>query len=233
MSTTPHMVSKAAEAQTTSLCRRSHAILLLPIPNQKKRASLRRPSAPTYPHIDSSTHPSSSPSNEWQDNVVRMLNAAAGSQRTGRQSIPASRASPPIVPNQPSRSFSRPDHIAIRDDSISPGRRLRRRIDDGDLAYSSAPPSATVPSKHFGIPSPQEMSSSQRLGGIHSARSISPALSEDGDSDPEAISGAVGQLSLNEEEEVRYHGKVSGLYMLDSQDRRDSRNEAGIWCVGL
>jgi hypothetical protein len=43
------------------------------------------------------------------------------------------------------------------------------------------------------------------------------------------ITEAVGQLSLNEDEEVRYHGKVSGLHLLDGNDRIDRRNEGGIW----
>jgi hypothetical protein len=40
---------------------------------------------------------------------------------------------------------------------------------------------------------------------------------------------AVGELSLNEDEEVRYHGQASGLYILGVQERVDKRNEGGIW----
>ncbi|KDQ32691.1 hypothetical protein PLEOSDRAFT_1073145 [Pleurotus ostreatus PC15] len=40
---------------------------------------------------------------------------------------------------------------------------------------------------------------------------------------------AVGQLSLNEDEQVRYHGKASGLYLLGTTERNDGRNAAGIW----
>lgn len=47
------------------------------------------------------------------------------------------------------------------------------------------------------------------------------------------ITEAVGQLSLNEDEEVRYHGRVSGLHLLDGSDRIDRRNEGGIWLVIL
>lgn len=46
---------------------------------------------------------------------------------------------------------------------------------------------------------------------------------------------AVGQLSLNEDEEVRYHGKASGLHLLakakGSKHGDDQRNEGGIWYV--
>jgi len=48
-------------------------------------------------------------------------------------------------------------------------------------------------------------------------------------SDDEDIMDAVGQLSLNEDEEIRYHGKASGLYLLGRRERVDSRNEGGIW----
>lgn len=43
------------------------------------------------------------------------------------------------------------------------------------------------------------------------------------------IMDAVGQLSLNEDEEIRYHGKASGLHLLGGKERIDSRNEGGIW----
>jgi hypothetical protein len=48
-------------------------------------------------------------------------------------------------------------------------------------------------------------------------------------SDDDDIMDAVGQLSLNEDEEVRYHGKASGLHLLGGKERIDSRNEGGIW----
>ena len=48
-------------------------------------------------------------------------------------------------------------------------------------------------------------------------------------SDEEEIPSALGQLSLNEDEQVRYHGKASGLYILDTNERVDGRNAGGIW----
>jgi hypothetical protein len=50
-------------------------------------------------------------------------------------------------------------------------------------------------------------------------------------SDEDDIMDAVGQLSLNEDEEVRYHGKASGLHLLGGKERVDLRNEGGIWSV--
>jgi hypothetical protein len=46
-----------------------------------------------------------------------------------------------------------------------------------------------------------------------------------------ALVSQVGQLSLNEEREVRFHGQASGLHLLDVKDRSDGRNEGGIWLV--
>jgi len=54
----------------------------------------------------------------------------------------------------------------------------------------------------------------------------SVSMTEDSEDD---FTGAIGQLSLNEEEQVRYHGKASGLHLLGNKERVDRRNEGGIW----
>ena len=36
---------------------------------------------------------------------------------------------------------------------------------------------------------------------------------------------------MNEDEQVRYHGKASGLHLLGAGEREDGRNEGGIWYV--
>lgn len=43
------------------------------------------------------------------------------------------------------------------------------------------------------------------------------------------LEDAVGQLSLNEDEQVRFHGKASGLHLLSPQERVDGRSEGSIW----
>ncbi|KAF7978567.1 hypothetical protein HWV62_45496 [Athelia sp. TMB] len=63
-----------------------------------------------------------------------------------------------------------------------------------------------------------------------SAHAHSPTHRQSPDLEVKAEGGlldAVGQLSLNEDEEVRYHGKASGLHLLGA--RAGSRNEGGIW----
>lgn len=47
--------------------------------------------------------------------------------------------------------------------------------------------------------------------------------------DEDDVVDAVGQLSLNEDEQVRYHGKASGLYLLGYNAKEEARNEGGIW----
>ncbi|KAG1752093.1 fungal-specific transcription factor domain-containing protein [Suillus lakei] len=54
-----------------------------------------------------------------------------------------------------------------------------------------------------------------------------PASTDSEDEDD--VVDAVGQLSLNEDEQVRYHGKASGLYLLGYNAKEDARNEGGIW----
>ncbi|KAG2045142.1 fungal-specific transcription factor domain-containing protein [Suillus americanus] len=56
------------------------------------------------------------------------------------------------------------------------------------------------------------------------------ALSDsEGTDEPNGPDTAFGQLSLDENQEVRYHGKVSGLHLLGRSSRLDSRHEGGIW----
>jgi hypothetical protein len=95
----------------------------------------------------------------------------------------------------------------------SSSRRQRRKLDTHDPYPSSHPSPASpdrLPSDETPLDSPIDSSNTE---------------SED------AIADAVGQLSLNEDEQVRYHGKASGLHLLGDKERLDARNEGGIWSV--
>jgi hypothetical protein len=48
-------------------------------------------------------------------------------------------------------------------------------------------------------------------------------------SDSEDINDALGQLSLDDASQIRYHGKASGLHLLGETERADDRAEGGIW----
>ncbi len=104
-----------------------------------------------------------------------------------------------------------PGHAAApSSDSTPSSRRQRRRLGTPEIDAASPASSATT---------------SQAAG---PAAIWSEANSSDSEEEEE-LRMATGQLSLNEDEQVRYHGKVSGLYMLGK--RVDARNEAGIWYV--
>ena len=76
------------------------------------------------------------------------------------------------------------------------------------------------------------MSQSASTDGFVGQSSVGVGL-EDGETgeDEEGITDAVGQLSLNEDAQVRFHGKVSGLHLLGQKPRVDGRNRGGIWSV--
>jgi hypothetical protein len=104
-------------------------------------------------------------------------------------------------------------------------RRLRRRIGSHpelrESVVSSNSPRSPVPSSYPSILSNLSYESSR----VHS-----PDNENDDDGEREEnLEEAVGQLSLNEDEQVRFHGKASGLHLLGVQERVDGRNEGGIW----
>jgi hypothetical protein len=43
----------------------------------------------------------------------------------------------------------------------------------------------------------------------------------------------MGQLSLDENQEVRFHGNASGLHLLGQTQRTDHRNEGGVWLLPM
>jgi hypothetical protein len=113
-------------------------------------------------------------------------------------------------------------------DSDSP-RRLRRKVDfSNDVSRTISPESSNSslsPHSHHG------------LSHLHQSHILckplgSPTTSEEDEGDIEGegdLEEAVGQLSLNEDEQVRFHGKASGLHLLAPQERVDGRSEGGIW----
>ncbi|KAF9463229.1 fungal-specific transcription factor domain-containing protein [Collybia nuda] len=201
-----------------------------------------------------STHPS----NEWQDRVSALLRTSAQShddemdknnsleyppadvQRLrSQQSAPALTTS--YATSRPSLRVNLQGAGAsqVNDEDHSPARRQRRRIGTEDISFrshdrspNSAPVSAnygTSPGRYghdhrgpYSALSPAHTRSSGRRWSVSSADSLSSGSGEE-------LAGAVGQLSLNEDEQVRYHGKASGLHLLGVKDRVDGRNEGGIW----
>lgn len=141
------------------------------------------------------------------------------------------------------KSYSPASAATPSDDNRSPGRRQRRRIGDDDYAPYTGLKSASASSVslHQGFlsakrvgrpylrPGPRTNSLDPDSMSIRERRSSSvDSLCSPSEDD---LAGAVGQLSLNEDEQLRYHGKVSGLHLLGNQERMDRRNEGGIWFV--
>ena len=132
------------------------------------------------------------------------------------------------------------------DDNISlDGRRQRRRVDDNDYSFqqrsntsSTSGPRSALPNKDSTriFTSQEAYLSLNDIAAGTSSPWRSWHSSVDGSmtsGSEDELAGAVGQLSLNEDEQVRYHGKASGLYLLGNKERNDRRNEGGIWLVFL
>ncbi|KAG5644833.1 hypothetical protein DXG03_007558 [Asterophora parasitica] len=164
-----------------------------------------------------STHPS----NEWQDQVSAILHTLPQTEDVD------------VSPDAP------PDSHRLRPQTGAPplsasysGRRTRRRVGTEDVAlhlheYAHLTGSTAIshrdsPLGRYGYgPEHREPYMARRRWSVSSADSASSANEE--------LTGAVGQLSLNEDEQVRYHGKASGLHLLGNKERLDARNEGGIW----
>ncbi|KAI0305366.1 fungal-specific transcription factor domain-containing protein [Multifurca ochricompacta] len=153
------------------------------------------------------------PSIEWQESLIDRLSSLASSR--GQTTRSPDRTSP-----QPSFSTRRPTlsltigHLRSPDSS-EPPRSRQRRI------------SSQSPSDSF-----QSLRSSPAGAGASSVALGSDAMDEHEkhrSAEEDALVSEIGQLSLNEEREVRYHGQASGLHLLDVKARVDGRNEGGIW----
>ncbi|KAF8578646.1 hypothetical protein K439DRAFT_1638648 [Ramaria rubella] len=56
-----------------------------------------------------------------------------------------------------------------------------------------------------------------------------PSSGEESEYDSDDPADAIGQLSLNEKEQVEYLGKTSGMHLLAKPQRSDALNDGGIW----
>ncbi|KAJ1300916.1 hypothetical protein OPQ81_003341 [Rhizoctonia solani] len=95
------------------------------------------------------------------------------------------------------------------------------------------------PSRHVPTPPARSPSDAQRRR-LSSSGSVSPAQPrhthlppDESDGEPDPLTDALGQLSLNEHHQLRYHGKASGLHILAQAPayRRDRvrMDDDGIW----
>ncbi|TBU22427.1 fungal-specific transcription factor domain-containing protein [Dichomitus squalens] len=163
------------------------------------------------------------PSNEWQDQVISRLNTAAATRNTllpdGQVASTSTEGddtiSPPLSALPPSGTSASARKEADSQAASSDGRRQRRRL-DGDGAVQPEI-------------SRRSTSSASSRSPIRHGAAGEESMEETDESGEDEMAVAVGQLSLNEDEQVRFHGKMSGLHLLGVKERQDGRNEGGLW----
>jgi hypothetical protein len=99
----------------------------------------------------------------------------------------------------------------------------------------SQSPMQTYPAPHpalMGKPSMHSLRGGQSPPTRREEASDEETHGDDEESGEDELAIAVGQLSMNEDSQVRYHGKASGLHLLNVSTREDGRSEGGIWSVG-
>ncbi|OCH85825.1 hypothetical protein OBBRIDRAFT_282612 [Obba rivulosa] len=206
----------------------------------------RAPPPPPEGAGDGTALHSTHPSNEWQDSVIARLNAAAATRNTlvapGTSSGTGTGSEEPGSLQYPLSDDARRSSLAFAPPALS-----IPSTSGGGAADEYDPPSSAVSTRrtrrrldhtheHVHAHSPSTTS--------HSGRSRSRGAADaDVDADAEAdesassadeqgedeLALAVGQLSLNEDAQLRYHGKASGLHLLGVREREDGRHEGGIW----
>ena len=152
-----------------------------------------------------------------------------------------------LTPHSAAADRSEPENTSTK--------RQRRRLENDNVSdshdRSPSTPSISGRSRspvQYALlpPHPALLSSKASTSSLRKGHtSLSPEAGGDGDADIESAGGeddaegedelalAVGQLSINEDEQVRYHGKASGLHLLGIRERVDGRNEGGIWYAFL
>ncbi|KAF9224716.1 hypothetical protein BS17DRAFT_45386 [Gyrodon lividus] len=177
-----------------------------------------------------STHPST----EWQDRVASLLSTSLQSSQ-----LPSLR---PIHPSPLSTSntillndprLARSQRASIHLSPLPEGdhvRRQRRRVEgNGEgRGRDTSPNVASITLMRNCTPSPGHSPVRPSTGYVSGGGYGYMAGSTDSDSEDDFVDG-IGQLSLNEDEQVRYHGKASGLYLLGINAKAEARNEGGIW----
>ncbi|KAF9486569.1 hypothetical protein BDN70DRAFT_870159 [Pholiota conissans] len=96
------------------------------------------------------------------------------------------------------------------------------------LAFGPSPGTSTHLPDDQGIPASRRrrLNNQQSPTNWNSLYTIDPTPDND---DFKAAAEGMGQLSLDENQEVRFHGQASGLHLLGRNERTDDRIDGGIW----
>ncbi|KAL6306894.1 fungal-specific transcription factor domain-containing protein [Sparassis latifolia] len=200
-------------------------------------SSRSRP-APSEGRDGDSTVQSTHPSNEWQDKVIARLNTVASTRNTlltaedaaelassgdlrypEDDTVADARARPLLALSQPGSGGNTAGPSTATSDQSSAEqavRRQRRRVGDEP---ARSPSTASLSGR------------SRSPGGARDDEDYEEAMDGEEASGEDELAIEIGQLSLNEDEQVRFHGKASGLHLLGMgiKEGLDGRNEGGIW----
>ncbi|OAX40867.1 hypothetical protein K503DRAFT_567355 [Rhizopogon vinicolor AM-OR11-026] len=111
--------------------------------------------------------------------------------------------------------------------------RLSAHLARGHAGHHSVSPSYNLSGASLKqrrrLDTPSTSSSSSHQPNWNEMYTMDKLSDTDGSNESDGPDTAFGQLSLDENQEVRYHGKVSGLHLLGRSSRFDSRHDGGIW----
>ncbi|EJU01612.1 hypothetical protein DACRYDRAFT_100452 [Dacryopinax primogenitus] len=176
---------------------------------------------------DNATHHDLGPSTHFTASASDWQNALHACLRGGTSGLPHLDHLDTAIP-----SIQYPNISPVPDDGTSP--RQRRRL-DAPLRSPQQDTSPTGFSQGSGnslgnqagaisSPSQPHRYNNERGDSFRAASPDDPTPSEDGDENVD-LADVVGQLSIDENDQVRYHGKASGLHLLS----RSERHREGIW----
>ncbi|KAG8837598.1 hypothetical protein FRC18_008823 [Serendipita sp. 400] len=158
---------------------------------------------------------------EWQRHLDQIIRGKSTSPQAQQHSYVFARASDRHdTSNQPLftplEALSVPERQQIDTSESRSSSPSRRKRPEPLTPLTMGSPGANEPNRHH----------SDRVG----AASVALSGRETPDySDSEDLHDALGQLSLDDASQIRYHGKASGLHLLGQTERVDRRAEGGIW----
>ncbi|KAF8523917.1 fungal-specific transcription factor domain-containing protein [Hysterangium stoloniferum] len=166
------------------------------------------------------------PSYQWQDGLANHLMARGASRAQGSSSQRTS-----VLPYRPPLTLLKPE---IPEDDNQFNAPYSFNFDDGDFNDSQTG-SLALPAVKDTMPSlgpfslatkrPQD---AETIWQALYDRSV-PSSGEESEYESDDPADAIGQLSLNEKQQVGYLGKTSGMHLLAKPNRSDNLNNGGIW----
>ncbi|KAI0697737.1 fungal-specific transcription factor domain-containing protein [Cerioporus squamosus] len=148
------------------------------------------------------------PTLAWQDKLsARLVHTLSSGSRTLSQSG-----------SQSPRTAMSPSEFSADDLDFEPPRTKRRLEGPSRLILTARPGVVSAPA-----------SSSTTMSTHPYSRQMSAATNDLEGDDLGDCADAFGNLSIDENREVRYHGNSAGLQLLAQTERTDERNSKGIW----